>query len=331
MRVFRLVSIGLCLAAVILIMFRTPSYQVIEGEIFGTYYTIKIRGAQQTADIKKAVTARLNEIDKQMSVFREDSEISAINRAPAGQNISLSPDMQKVMRAADTVYRQSGGAFDPTLGRLIDMWGFGAGKKTEPSPQELSGALADVGFDKLGFTDDFGTLRKTKGGAYINLSAIAKGYGVDAIAQVLDDRGCTDYIVEIGGEVKAKGLRNASAPWNIGINRPQPDADDNISVVALSNMAVATSGNYRNFYQKDGQNFGHTISARTGRPVQTDVLSASVFNDSCMYADAYATAIVALGVDKGLALADKYRLKAIIYDTRMRPHFSKAAAEAFEE
>ncbi len=327
MSLTRLVSIFLCLAAVCgYVLWQFSDIQLIEGHIFGTYYKVKVRTTDDLSVLKKQITTRLQEIDREMSIFREDSEISAINRAPAGKEITLSPDMQAVMQTAYEVYRQSEGAFDPALGRLIDLWGFGASNNRSPSDLEITKAMSSSGLDKLRFADDFSALTKTNAQTYINLSAIAKGYAVDAVAEILDKTGCTDYIVEIGGELKAKGLRDDSTPWNIGITSPRADVSDNVMIVSLSNMAVATSGNYRNFYKQDGQILGHTISSHTGRPVKTDVASASVFANSCMLADAYATAIVALGIEAGLQFADRYELKVIIFDHNLQPHFSKAAA-----
>ena len=331
MRLLTVVSILLCLiAAGWYILSGSSSQQVIEGQIFGTYYKVKINAPRVEPALAGKIAARLEEVDRIMSVFREDSELSAINRAPADTEISLSPDMQAVMRAADEIYRRSHGAFDPTLGRLIDMWGFGSGRKSNPSTAEINAALASAGFDKLRFSDNFSKLRKTTT-AEINLSAIAKGFGVDAVAAILDNAGYTDYIVEIGGELKARGTRDGSLPWNIGINRPAAGATDNILVLSLSNMAAATSGNYRNFYRRDGLIFGHTISSQTGRPAQTDVLSASVFDASCMYADAYATAIVAMGLEAGKNFAEENNLPVIIFDNNFQPHFSTAAVKAFKE
>ena len=175
-------------------------------------------------------------------------------------------------------------------------------------------------------------MHKTESSTNINLSDIAKGYGVDKVALLLEEQGIYDYIIEIGGEIKVSGYRSKKGEaWNIGINSPKAGSHDNMMVISVSNLAVATSGNYRNFYKKDGKVFAHTISFQTGRPVLNDALSVSVFHDSCMYADAYATAIMAMGVEKGLKFADKYNLKVIIIDNEFVPQLSQSAKLIFEE
>ena len=333
MRLFHYISILICLLLLGFIWYYNVSgYQVIKGKIFGTYYTIKIRTDRPNKELDTLVKTELDKIDNEMSVFNTDSEISHINRAPKDIKIKLSPDMQQVMAAANTVYNQSNGQFDPTLGKLINLWGFGVDDKKLPTDSEISEALSAAGFNKLIFSDNFDSLQKTDNATYINLSAIAKGYGVDKIALLLEQKGFYDYMIEIGGEIKVSGYRSKDGEaWNIGINRPQAGSHDNVMVVSISNLAVATSGNYRNFYKKDGQIFAHTISSKTGHPILNDALSVSVFHDSCMYADAYATAIMAMGVEQGLKFADKYNLKVIIFDNKFIPHLSKSATSIFEE
>lgn len=331
MRIFRYISIFLCLLLLGFYIYQTsPHYQIIKGQIFGTYYNIKIRTDKKDNELKKKIEAKLQLINQQMSVFEETSELSLINQAPANSTLDLSANMRQVLRAADQVHRLSGGWFDPTLGRLIDLWGFGAGKMQEPDEVAIKQALQTAGFKQLKFSDNYHKLRKSRQENYLNLSAIAKGFGVDQLAALLEEEGYHNYVVEIGGEIKTKGTRSPSGDsWNVGINKPIAGSTENAMVVSLSNIAVATSGNYRNFYQKDGKTFAHTISFQTGRPVLSDALSVSVFHDSCMYADAFATAIVAMGVEKGLAFADKNNLKVIIFDDNFQPRLSQAAKNIF--
>lgn len=333
MRIFHYISISICVLLLILVWYNNISdYQIIKGKIFGTYYTIKIRIEKPIKELDRQIKAELEKINKEMSVFETSSEISQINNTAQGIEIKLSSDMKQVLLAANQVYNQSEGYFDPSLGKLIDLWGFGAGKKTSPSDKEISEALQSSGFNKLIFSKDFDSLHKTESSTYINLSAIAKGYGVDKVALLLEEQGIYDYIIEIGGEIKVSGYRSKKGEaWNIGINSPKAGSHDNMMVISVSNLAVATSGNYRNFYKKDGKVFAHTISFQTGRPVLNDALSVSVFHDSCMYADAYATAIMAMGVEKGLKFADKYNLKVIIIDNEFVPQLSQSAKLIFEE
>lgn len=333
MRFFQYISIFafICIAGFFIYQY-SPHYQIIKGEIFGTYYTIKIKTDVKDKQLKEKIEARLHEINASQSVFIDDSEVSNINQAKAGKKIKLSPDMRNVLRVTDKVYHQTGGAFDPSLGKLIDLWGFGASSLSLPDDKVIKKVLRSTGFAKFKFTSDYQYISKSQSDLFLNLSGIAKGYSVDEITTLLEKEGYRNFIVEIGGEIKTKGYRNdVKEAWVVGINRPSASSNENIMAVSLSNMAVATSGNYRNFYETDGKKYGHTISPTTGYPVETDVLSASVFDDSCMKADAYATSIVVMGVEKGLEFANKYKLKVIIYDNEYRRHLSLAAKDMFRE
>ncbi|MBR4105772.1 MAG: FAD:protein FMN transferase [Alphaproteobacteria bacterium] len=330
MRIFHYISILLFMLAVGIFIYQySPHYQIIKGDIFGTYYNVKIKTDNKNNELKGKIKEKLQEINSIMSIFEPTSEISKINQTEARQKIELSVSMREVIKTADKVYWQSQGYFDPTLGQLIDLWGFGSAKSVNPSADEVKQALRSAGFNKLKFSKDFQYITKTNSQTKLNLSAIAKGWATDEIAKLLDSEGYNNYIVEIGGEIKTKGYREQEEPWSIGINRPLSGATDNIMVVSLSNMAVATSGNYRNFYSADGKVLGHTISYKTGEPVETDVASVSVFHPSCMMADAYATAIVAMGVAKGLEFANHQKLKVIIFDNEFNQHLSQSAQKMF--
>lgn len=332
MRFFQYISMFVFIGLVGFFVYQySPHYQIIKGEIFGTYYTVKIQTDTKDKQLKEKIEARLQEINASQSIFIDDSEVSLINQAQAGKKIKLSPDMRNVLQAAAKIYQQTDGAFDPSLGKLIDLWGFGASSSVSPDDKVVKKVLQSTGFNKFKFTPDYQYVTKSKKDLFLNLSGIAKGYGVDAIASLLKNEGYNNFIVEIGGEIKAEGYRNeVKEAWVVGINKPSALSHENVMAVSLSNIAVATSGNYRNFYEVDGQKYGHTISPVTGYPVITDVLSASVFNDSCMKADAYATAIVVMGVEKGLAFANKHKLKVIIYDNEYHRHLSLAAQEMFQ-
>ncbi len=327
MRFLRYMVFVLIIGVIVAMIYRGLSpYIVINGKIFGTYYQIKILSDLKDDALPHKVNKVLADVNSQMSVFDKTSEISQINQATSGKEINLSPELSRVMQAASQVYQESGGAFDVSLGKLIDMWGFGAGKHKNPEALEIKEALKISGLDKIEFAADYSWLKKENSATVINLSAIAKGYGVDKVAELLGNEGYENYVIEIGGEVRAKGYRNHKGePWNIGINWPASGKKDNIMVISLSDMAVATSGNYRNFYYEKGKKIAHTISSKDGYPTEVDILSASVFHDSCMYADAYATALMSMNLQEGLAFADKYNIKAIIFDNEFKPHYSKAA------
>ena len=309
----------------------SPHYQIIKGETFGTYYNIKIKTNTKNKQLKHLVKQKLSEIDAIMSVFNSESEISRINQAGKKEKIQLSLSMQEVLKVSDKVYKQSKGYFDPTLGKLVDLWGFGPSKSDEPNPEDIKKVLENIGFDKLKFNENFTHLYKENNGLVINLSAIAKGWAVDEIALMLDNLGYENYLVEIGGELKAKGVKNeANDSWVVGINIPKPYKSENILAVSLNDLAVATSGNYRNFYIKNEKVRSHTISFKTGYPVETDVASVSVFHKSCMMADAYATAIVSMGIAEGIKFADKYDLMVLIYDNNLKMHLSSTAKQILQ-
>ena len=332
MRIFQYISIFLFVSLVVFVIYRnSPHYQIIKGEIYGTYYNIKINTDTKNKKLKDEINAKLQHIDNIMSVFNEKSEISKLNMAKANKQINVSDELAKVFKASHIVWQQSNGWFDPTLGNLINLWGFGTTKAKTPSDNEIKKVMQTTGFNKLKFKGNHTKVYKTNKDTYVNLSAIAKGFAVDEIALLLDKAGYDNYIIDIGGEVKTKGFRSKKGEaWNVALNKPTKNSHENMMILSLSNMAVATSGNYRNYYKKGDKTYAHTISHETGRPVDSDILSVSVFHDSCMYADAYATAINAMGLDKGLKFADKNNIKAIIIDNNMQTIYTKSAKEFME-
>lgn len=205
MRLLKYILIFIIAAACIFRLWQErPSYETISGRTMGTYYGIKIKNSPAAADLAAEIEKTLTEVNAEMSVFDPDSELSKINAAPAGQWLELSEPMRKVMKKAHEIYRLSGGAFDPTVGRLIDLWGFGVKKgKKRPDDKEIRALLATSGFDKIRFDKDWQKLKKDNSEVTLNLSAIAKGYGVDRVAEKLEELGIRDYVVEIGGEVRA--------------------------------------------------------------------------------------------------------------------------------
>lgn len=292
------------------------TYQVIGGEIFGTYYTVKIRAYQENNLLKQDIKQELNAVNSEMSVFDINSEISEINRTPAGQWVDLSPEMSLLLKNAYKIYQLSGGAFDPTTGRLIDLWGFGTsgGIKKIPDEESIQKTLATTGFDKIHFSNDFKRLRKDYTETTINLSAIAKGYGTDRIADLLKNRNYKNFVAEIGGEVVARGARNDnSSGWNVGIANPNNPNGENLTVVTLKDMAVATSGDYRNFFYINDKKYSHTIDPKTGYPVENNLVSVTVFHKNCMNADGLATAIMSMGEKKSENFIRNNKLAVVMF------------------
>ncbi len=284
---------------------------LIEGRTMGTTYHVTVITGyfQGISGLKAKIDARLDEINQSMSTYRKDSEISRFNRfRETGRKFKISKDFFQVMTTARTIYRLSDGAWDATVNPLLELWGFGqaAPKNKVPPQNEISALLPDIGFSNIEILAS-GFLLKRRAAATIDLSSIAKGYGVDQVADILRQNGFANYLVEIGGEVFAAGHRQDGRPWRIGINRPRADAafDEVYKVVELSNQALATSGDYRNFFEANGVRYSHVIDPRTGYPVSNGVVSVSVAADNCTLADGLATAVMVMGAEKGLELLDR--------------------------
>ncbi len=255
--------------------------------------------------VETAVRRVLERIEGRMSHYRPDSELSRFNRAQTTEPQPMSAETLGVMAEALAVSRVSGGAFDVTVGPLVDAWGFGPPGRAPAAPEAaaLDALRARVGADLLEVDLAASTLRKRRADVVVDLSAIAKGYAVDAVASLLAERGVGDYLVEIGGELRAGGGNELGEPWRVAIERPAPGFATTQRIVPLTDAAVATSGDYRNFYDLDGARVSHTLDPRTGRPVTHRLRSVSVIAERCSLADARSTALHVLGPDEGYVLA----------------------------
>ena len=277
-------------------------YQHAEGQVYGTVYHITYRSPE---DLHPALRAAMQQVDTSLSMFNPSSVISRINRNESRETDSL---FRKVFYLAQQVHGQSGGMYDITVAPLVNAWGFGYEGKNFPDSACIDSLRDLVGMEKLALKE--GQLFKQLPGMQLDASSIAKGLGVDLVAECLENHGVRDYMVEIGGEIRLRGQSAHGRPWRIGIERPEDDASaqsrDLQLILALDTGALATSGNYRNFYIKDGRKYSHTINPKTGYPVQTDLLSASVYTmSSCMKADAYATAFMGIGFEASKAIVEK--------------------------
>jgi thiamine biosynthesis lipoprotein len=289
----------------------TPRTEVrLEGRTMGTtYHVTLVSSPSRSADgLPEAIDRRLNEVNTQLSTWLEDSEISRFNRfTGVGEEFPISGDFLTVMEAAAEVHALSGGAWDGSISPLVVLWGFGPGgpSLSSPSEERIAQALEEVGFDKIEIRPA-GALVKHHAAVTVDLSSIAKGYGVDAVAGVLREEGLSDFLVEIGGEVFAAGRRRDGRPWRVGINRPDPGAGpaEVYKIVPLADQALATSGDYRSYVLEDGRRRSHVLDPRTGEPVTNGVVSASVLAPSCMLADGLATAVMVMGPEAGLALVE---------------------------
>lgn len=305
----------------------------LRGATMGTSYTVKVVGELDEAGqraLADAVERALGGVDGAMSTYKPESELSRLNRLPADTPFHASPELRLVLEEARRVHALSGGAFDVTVGPLVNRWGFGPGKKHDAPPDdgELAALRARVGDALLRWEGD--TLLKARADVYVDLSAIAKGYGVDKVAEAIEAGGHERYLVEVGGEVRVRGTNPDGKPWQVGVEKPVGGADQPVQeVVPLGTGSLATSGDYRNYYERDGKRISHTIDARTGRPIEHRLASVTVIHPSCTTADALATALNVLGPEAGLELATREKLAALFivrteageFELRRTPEF----------
>lgn len=290
----------------------------LSGRTMGTTYSIKYIASDGTPGvdvIREGVAARLVVVNNQMSTYIPDSEISRFNSSrEVGVPFAVSHELVRVVTEAQRINTMTEGGLDITIGPLVNLWGFGPEKRPEgsvPDDASLEERRRLVGMDKLEIQGD--ALIKKIPGLYIDLSAIAKGYGVDVLADYLASQGIEHYMVDIGGEVRARGKNSNGAPWRIAIEKPADDPETKSMVqivVPLDAMAMATSGSYRNYFEKDGERYSHTIDPASGRPIKHSLVSVSVLAENCMTADGLATGLNVLGAERALTLADRLNIPA---------------------
>lgn len=286
-----------------------PKELYLEGRTMGTTYHIKAYAKQEKLDsltLLPEVEKLLKGVNQSMSTYIKDSEINNFNRIPAGQVMPISADFRAVV-AESIRLGESTKTLDVTMGPLIDLWGFGPDKKPtkRPTDEALASMIAKIGVDKLKLTEQ--GLAKTIDGLELSFSATAKGYGIDKVAELLESHGITDYMVEIGGELRISGKKPNAKEWRIAIE--QPDAEPGTRkvhrILAPGNNGMATSGDYRIFYEMDGVTYSHLIDPVTGMPTRHDLVSVTVLHPSAMTADGLATALTIMGMNKAQAYAEK--------------------------
>ena len=313
-----------------------PEKVTLQGQTMGTYWRVTYL-AEGAAPAPGALEGQLKDalvaVNSSMSTWDPQATISQFNKSESFTPFAIEPAFATVVAAAQAVSTASGGAFDVTVGPLIDLWGFGAGGKRRvapPSAEAIAAAQAMVGFEKLVVRADPPSLQRRAPGVEVDLSALAKGYGVDVLAAVLGAAGFGNYLVDIGGEVRARGLNDRGVPWRIGVEVPDPSARGLVQeALPLKDLSLATSGDYRNFFEADGVRYSHTIDPRTGYPIPQRVASVTVAHPEALWADAWATAMNVLGPEAGLALAERQKLPVlfILYDGE---GFERRANAAFE-
>jgi FAD:protein FMN transferase len=310
---------------------RGQARRVLSGPSMGSRWSAVYYAddALDSSALAAELQAAVDEVERQMSPWRPDSEIERFNRAPVGLWRELPRPLMQVLQAALAIGEASGGAFDIGVGDLVEAWGLGAGSRTPDSRRiaALAGRPSSPPPQNLQLDAVGGRARKLAP-LRLDLSGIAKGFGVDELARVMMAAGVGSWLVGIDGEMRASGRKPDGSLWSVGHERPQRDARSLMGVIELDEGAVATSGNYRHAVEIDDRRYAHTIDPRRGAPLQNDIASVTVLASSAMAADAWATALMVLGVDSGIELARRYGLSAIFVDEAGEARFSGSALGA---
>ncbi|MCK5355358.1 MAG: FAD:protein FMN transferase [Methyloprofundus sp.] len=305
------------------------------GSTMGTSFSVKasqLPAGTEVNSIELLITNRLTEINQRMSTYIPDSELSLINSTEGTAAQFISPELFKVLETAQDISRLSAGAFDVTVAPLVNLWGFGPDKMQyqAPNTEDIKQALSKVGYEKFYLSRRLLTFGKKVPGISIDLSSLAKGYAVDEVANILEQQGITDYMVEIGGELHLKGVNLQGKNWRIAIEKPNSEKREMQRVLAITDIAMATSGDYRNFFEQDGKRFSHTIDPRTGYPITHKLASVTVLSDTTMKADAWATALMVLGAEEGYKLAEQQKM-AVLFIIKTEQGFAERATPLFSE
>ncbi|NTS78300.1 FAD:protein FMN transferase [Catenovulum sp. SM1970] len=292
-----------------------PQQVLLEGKTMGTTYSVKFyadKSKIRTQSFYSDIESILKTVNQQMSTYIKDSELSRFNRYTEQEKFEVSKDTAFVVGKAIEIGQQTQGALDVTVGPLINLWGFGAQGQTNivPTEDELKLAKSLTGLDKLAVTEN--TLAKSQSQISVDLSAIAKGFGVDKVAEYLEEKGISSYLVEIGGEMRAKGKKPQGGLWRVAIEKPTSGERSVQKIINLANISIATSGDYRNYFEKDGKRFSHTIDPTTAKPITHNLASVTVLHPSAMMADGLATAMNVMGPEKALEFAKEQALAVFI-------------------
>ncbi len=304
------------------------------GRTMGTTYNVKYRPTPNTLTVKDLqieVDTLLAEINHTMSTYDQESELSRFNRLRTTDWVPASSSLRAVLKTALEIGAQSEGAFDITVGPLVNLWGFGPEVHSDriPLDRDIAAARARSGLDKITLSETQPAIRKHRPDVFLDLSGIAKGYGVDRVAELMTARGIEHYMVEIGGEIRVRGLKERDTPWRIAIEKPLSGERSVHTMLALSDIALATSGNYRNFFEIAGRRYSHTIDPTTGWPVDHHLVSVTVLAETSMRADAWATAFQVLGPERGMAIAERINLP-VLFVIEREGQFEERVCCAFQ-
>jgi thiamine biosynthesis lipoprotein len=300
----------------------------------GTAWTVKIAEPDLREEDRERIGTTIqqtaDQIDQRMSTWKDDSELSLLNRHDTTP-YPVSEELLGVLSKASEIHKLTGGAFDITVGPLVRAYGFGPDAPPQvPTEEELADLMSRIGLNRLTLNRSEGTVTKKHSDLHCDLSGIAKGYAVDQVAAALEALGQTNYMVEIGGEIRTRGRNGSGEIWRIGVEQPDPTIREAGRIIPLLDTAMATSGEYRNFYEVGGARYSHTIDPRTGTPIDHRLASVSVLHKSCMSADAIATGLNVLGPDEGYSLAVTHGIAALFILERSNGSLIEHATPAFE-
>ncbi len=334
MHVVSFLKIWLATIALAVLVSCTPAKPVnqqyqLDGNTMGTYYVVKFY-SNTTPDLtalKQQIDTELELVNDLMSTYRPESELMRFNRHTDSSAFAISAQTRTVIAEALRIAEQTGGVLDVTVGPLVELWGFGAQGRIERAPDEalIAQTRGWVGYDKLHLTET--GLSKEITELAVDLSPIAKGYGVDQVAAVLEQQGITDYLVEIGGEMRLKGVKADNQPWKIAIEKPVSAERAVQRILLPGDMGVATSGDYRNYFEQEGVRYSHLLDPRTGKPITNRTVSVTVLHPSCMTADGYATALNVMAAQEALAFAEQHQL-AVLIVTKTADGFNELTSSA---
>ena len=302
---------------------------VLNGTTMGTSYTVKYSPARTGVSapvMQTGIDQLLTAINRSMSTYDAQSELSRFNQAGHTDWIAASADLTRVLGQARQISQLSSGAFDVSVGPLVNLWGFGPEQHAEtiPGASELAHSRARIGYERLHIDPAQQAIRKDHPDLYIDLSGIAKGFGVDKVAEYLETQGVTDYLVEIGGEMRSRGINQDGQAWRIAIEEPTPGPRRIRKIIQLSGQSIATSGNYRNFFERNGQRYSHMIDPTTAWPIKHELALVSVISDQVMHADALSTALMVAGPERGYQLAQAQNLAALFISVDGSERFTHA-------
>ena len=311
----------------------TNNKYYITGKTMGTTYSVSVWGKTELTqqELQSRIDLRLQDINNTASTWIKTSEITKFNTEENTLTHKVNPFLIHTILQSQEIHTKSKGAFDMTIGKLISLWGFDAeGRVTKaPSTKTLRHTLTSIGADKIIVNANTLTISKTNEDLKINLSAIAKGGGVDAIAYLLQELGFTNFLVEIGGEVFASGTKIDGASWRVGIETPNATSGQITKIIPLTNQGLATSGDYRNYFEEQGRRYSHIINPQTGKPIKHKLASASVLHDSTAMADGWATAMMVLGEEQGMKIAKQENI-AVFMLVRDGDTFKTLTSPAWE-